>query len=351
MNIKINDWLKDDIWGYWQVVAVTPQGIILKNAFDREMRFRSYLHIENDFRYEYADEGKFEPVTSTERGAIEAYFREHPEDSQTFSRFTEKYLTYREQIVHSDLSEADWRIGHYFRRTTERTAFFVNVSDFGEYLGIIYGYVSTAYMSGEEQWFDRHGASENTANLRFGIRIWNESDEALARDAIEAVFRTYCDTAKDALLDIVKLRRKAFLQRIHDMLKPLGFRKKGSKWHKSLTDTHVLEFYAQKSTFTDEFYFNISVMQTEHPGLPCYFTRIRQNGSDMFDWQLLSDQEMDDLLHFRLETVILPIMHTPLNDLGKNPDIWKGCYCKRDKCTSCWVEKNPREAKEILPQS
>lgn len=53
--------------------------------------------------------------------------------------------------------------------------------------------------------------------------------------------------------------------------------------------------------------------------------------------------------HF-LDGVVRPVLaqllHTPLQELGKQPALWEGCHCQRDACLSCWVERNFWQAQE-----
>lgn len=53
--------------------------------------------------------------------------------------------------------------------------------------------------------------------------------------------------------------------------------------------------------------------------------------------------------HF-LDSTVVPvlekILHTPLEELGKDPSLWRGCSCQRDLCPACWVEKNLWQALE-----
>ena len=100
-------------------------------------------------------------------------------------------------------------------------------------------------------------------------------------------------------------------------------------------------FNVQKSSFSDEYYFNVYISKngTNKYG-DCYYTRVAPQGMCPMDWQALTKEEFD----FFLEETVLPtlskIINTPLNDLGKISAYWSGCHCKRNKCESCWIEKN-----------
>jgi hypothetical protein len=60
----------------------------------------------------------------------------------------------------------------------------------------------------------------------------------------------------------------------------------------------------------------------------------------------MTDEELNSLLDEAIQEILKPIIDTPLAQLGKKEDIWQCCTCPRDKCNSCWVEKNLWEANE-----
>ena len=54
------------------------------------------------------------------------------------------------------------------------------------------------------------------------------------------------------------------------------------------------------------------------------------------------------IMKFLDETVVPElekIIKTPLIELGQISSYWKGCHCTRQKCESCWMEKNLWEMK------
>ena len=63
------------------------------------------------------------------------------------------------------------------------------------------------------------------------------------------------------------------------------------------------------------------------------------------DWQALNKEEFDFFLDKSVVPELEEIIRTPLAELGKKPSYWIGCHCNRQKCESCWQQKNLWETK------
>ena len=85
-----------------------------------------------------------------------------------------------------------------------------------------------------------------------------------------------------------KEKQKEFLRKIADKLKPFGFKKKGAKWTRALEGDFCLQFDAQKSQWSDQYYFNISLYNAKIQYPQCYGIRLTTNGKDIYNWQLMS---------------------------------------------------------------
>lgn len=158
----------------------------------------------------------------------------------------------------------------------------------------------------------------------------------------------YLQTSKDELLNEAKVKRKIFIQQITEKLKPMGFKKKANVWTHALENEYDLMFHAQKSSFSDEYYFNICIGKsgTSRYG-DCYYTRLFPDKMCPVDWQTLDKDEFEFFLNHTVVPALEQMIYTPLRELGKFPSIWSGCACDRKKCERCWVEKNLWEVKEV----
>jgi hypothetical protein len=264
-----------------------------------------------------------------------------------------KMEQYSKELTAFDMSKpiqqnSSSRHWYFYKPMTDLTAFIVNLQGNEFYIEVTYGYASTAFtrMAGDENALVEWGVSDENITIREKVIICDEADEAIAKSKIAEMYTTYRYTQKDDLLLFAKEKRKAFIQQLHTKLKPLGFKKKANTWTRSLNDTYYLIFNAQKSAFSDEYYFNLSINKNGTYAFGgCYETRIAPNGMSPMDWQALSKEEFD----FFLEKSVLPelekIIGTPLAELGQVPSYWAGCHCNRQKCESCWMQKNSWEAK------
>ena len=264
-----------------------------------------------------------------------------------------KIEKYRKELTALGMSEPTKRnpsSGHwyFYKPTTDLTAFVVNLQGNEFYIEVTYGYASTAFtrMAGDENALVELGVSDEDITIREKMIICDEADETIARSKIAEMHTTYLHTQKDELLLFAKEKRKAFIQQIQSKLKPLGFKKKANTWTRSLTNTYNLVFNAQKSAFSDEYFFNLSINKdgTIYFG-GCYETRLAPAGMSPVDWQALDREEFD----FFLDKTVVPelenIIDTPLSELGQISSYWTGCHCNRQKCESCWMRKNLWEAK------
>lgn len=258
--------------------------------------------------------------------------------------------SYRTQLLTAGFQEptrhesTNWH-WYFYRPDTELTAAAVNLQARDGYMELTYGYGSTAFtrMAGDENALLFYGLSDDDITLREKFLICDEADGQTAAVRIAAFLETYRGTEKDALLALAKEKRKAWIGQFAARLKPLGFKKKANSWTKRLEDGYELIFYLQKSSYADEYYFNVYLEPSGCSShMRCLHTRL---GNGTFDWQSLTPEETE----FFLDKTILPplrkLMDTPFAVLGNDPMIWKGCICDHSLCPTCWVQKNVWEAK------
>ncbi len=265
-----------------------------------------------------------------------------------------KMEVYRNQLLAANMQEPKKRglEGYhwiFFKPMTSLTAFIVNLRGQKNGIDIVYGYASTAFtrMAGDENALIDWGVDDKDITIREMVHIHTVSDEEPAKIRIQQMYERYQQTEKDALLILAKERRKAFIQQIAIRLKPLGFKKKANSWKYELTGEYYLMFNLQKSMYSDQYYFNIYIGKdgTNHYG-DCFYTRLAPCRQSPADWQLLSHDEWLCFLDHELVPVLQRIIQTPLEIQGRDPSFWKNCFCKREKCAHCWVEKNLWEANE-----
>ena len=202
----------------------------------------------------------------------------------------------------------------FYKPQTPLTAFVVNLRGNDGYIEVTYGCASTAFtrMAGDENALTEWGVDDAAITIREKLLICDEEDEKQAAFRIRAMYSGYLHMEKEELLAKAKEKRKAFIRQIADKLKPLGFRKKASTWTKELEGQHVLTFHVQKSAFSDEYYFNISLGKTGSTSVrDGYYTRVAPPGMLPMDWQALSREEFEIFL----DRTVVPA----LERLAENP--------------------------------
>ncbi len=225
----------------------------------------------------------------------------------THPQKSERYIKYSEILSLNGFSEAKQKAGHFFRQATEQTAFVVNFEDDKEScIAILYGFASTAYMAGEEEWFINHGAGIDDCQVRNILCVWDEESEANARTIISDFYEQYKDHSKEEILAVKKGRQKEFLSNFARALKQLGFKKKGTRWTKELDNGRALTFEAQKSAFSDKYYFNVIVHEVSNLYATHSYERVVMYGSDIYDWQLMTAEQIDNLIQYALRNYIEP---------------------------------------------
>ena len=225
----------------------------------------------------------------------------------THPQKSERYIKYREILFLNGFSEAKQKDGHFFRQATEQTAFVVNFEDDEEScITILYGFASTAYMAGDEEWFVNHGSYMDDCQVRNILSVWDDASEANARTSISDFYEQYKNHTKEEILAVKKERQKEFLAHFARALKPLGFKKKGTKWTRELGNGRALTFDAQKSAFSDQYYFNVTVHEISNLYATYSYERVVMYGSYIYNWQLMTAEQIDNLIQYALKNYIEP---------------------------------------------
>lgn len=266
----------------------------------------------------------------------------------------QQIVQWKKQLTAAGFQEASKVPNHYFKIDTPLTAFFLNLYTFDDRISLYYGYASIAFirMKNNETSLADYGISEAGSSMRFHAAIRGTDDAAIIGTEIQETLDRYRGTEKDALLEMIREKRKDFLNRITLQLKPLGFRKKGNEWRKNLSDNHIIYFWADRSPYSDTYNFPIAIAAQNKNFKNRYYCTIgtlqppenrvfdcQIHSSHRFDWQLHTHEDLTELIHRFLRLYVTPA-ENGMECLGKEEYIWKGCLCQLDCCDQCWVEKN-----------
>ena len=341
---KVGDWVKQSHGGYYQIIKRTTDYVVIKRAFDHKFIYAKQSVNIDGFAIELTDLKTYQFVEKEELLAIKNFFANNPDEETEFLRYTDTILSLREAILKANFQEAEWEFRQFsfYRCTLEKVAFIVNLKDYGDHIGVTYGFTSII----DQDHLRHYGEDNSNIKIRFHSVIKTDEDKIAVASEVKRVYDTYLNRSKDEILSLKKERQKQFLQKIAEKLKPLGFKKKGAKWTRFLDSEFCLEFEAQKSQWSDEYYFNVSVYHKDVQFPHCYGTRLNTNGKGIYNWQLMTDEELDCLLNEAIQSILISIINTPLAKLGCHKKIWQGCTCQRNKCNTCWVQKNLWEANE-----
>ena len=341
---KTGDWVKQSHGGYYQIIKRTPDCAVIKRAFDHKFVYVKQSINVDGFAIELTDLKTYQFVEKEDLRTIKSFFANNPDEEANFLRYTDTMLSLREKILKANFKEAEWEFRQFgfYLCTLEKVAFIVNLKDYGDHIGVTYGFTSIVDLDH----LRRYGEDNNDIKVRFRSVIKINQDKMAVANEVKKVYDTYLNRSKDEILSLKKELQKQFLQKIADKMKPLGFKKKGAKWTRPLDSDFCLEFEAQKSRWSDEYYFNVSVYHKDVQFPQCYGTRLNTNGKGIYNWQLMTDEELNCLLEEAIQNILIPIINTPLAELGTRKEIWQGCTCQRNKCNTCWVQKNLWEAKE-----
>ena len=204
-----------------------------------------------------------------------------------------RYMQYRDMLLKAGFSEAERRAGHFYRQAAEQTAFIINLYDADSCVRVVYGFASTAYVKGDEEFLSRYGSDDSSCQLRNLLSIRDGQSEDLADQ-------------KDEILKLKKERQKIFLDHFSRALKPLGFQKKRTRWTKALSNGLALTLEAQKSAFSDAYYFNVVVHKPEDFSAQESNRRVILRNSSLYNWQLMTEEEIEELIQYSLTNYIIP---------------------------------------------
>ena len=354
-SVQAGDWVKRALGNqdflYGRVEKRAPDEVVVKNIFGFGFTYRRTDPRHPYFDMDVTDLKTYQALTAEETAHVEAFFSEHPEEVELARRHTDRMLAYRKAMLNNGMQEATWSPFRFYRYTTESTAFAVNLRDCGTHIQVVFGVTTVP----DKEHFAHWSEDDNDIKLRHIVHILGDNDETEAKQAVEAIFAQYKNTAKDDVLTLKKERQKAFLARIHARLKPLGFSKKASKWTKKLGQDFALEFEAQKSAYSDVYYCNISVYPFPASYPCCYTTRVNARGvysskGQTIDWQLLSEEAFASLMD-DAERIIRTVLQYAQAPSEYEQTIREQCTCDRHKCEVCRLDEMLWETHKPLDET
>ena len=225
----------------------------------------------------------------------------------TYPQKSVHYMRCRDMLLNAGFSEAGQCCGHFFRQAAETTVFIINLDDEEYGVSVLYGFAAAA-SEGTRECLDIYGSDNDTCHVRNMLFIFDEASESAAAETISAFYAQYKDFTKDEILAVKKERQKAFLDHFARVLKPLGFKKTRTKWTKALDGGLALTFEAQKSMYSDQYYFNVIVHDAADFFAQKSYERVETYSNQIYNWQLMSEEQIEKLVQYALTDYIYPKM-------------------------------------------
>ena len=340
-GVREGDYIFSEQFGYYKIIKKTDGVAIIKKAFSTDMTFALY-DPRSELRFPYIEENLngYQTVSKKDLAKINEYFEKNPEHHQIFHKNTELILRLREAMTLGGMTEAKegFKMLHFYKLCGEKVAFIINFTDLGDRLRLGYGF---AAVSGEEylNHMAQFGIDDDWINLRECQFISCEDELSAAFSAMRAFYDKFVGKSKDEILALRQERRKAFIERVNAVLKPLDFKKKNSTWTKDLGDGISFKIVLDKSQFSDIFSFCFWVMHEGDEGVyRCYSTSLYDYGQNRFDWQLATEEEISRTME-RIEEMAKDIIsnHKALIKKGSE-DLNEVFVCQRkgdEICKTC----------------
>ena len=176
------------------------------------------------------------------------------------------------------------------------------------------GFAFPANTPEDRALFAERGCTDTDIRLRLCRLVHTPEELQTVLAEAEALRQAWFARSRDEVKKEIAARQKAFAARITAQLKPLGFRKKALHWTCARPDGWHVDFNAQKSAYTDAFYFNL--LLTEPDKHPWYMGVIDERPlGNLLDWQTMPGEDFDDLLRAVVQRRILPLMSDPIDQL------------------------------------
>lgn len=190
---------------------------------------------------------------------------------------------------------------NFYSVATETNIKVINLKEIGSSVRIVYGIAFYSKVNGFADLLNTCGIADEDCNMRNSIIVSGEEEWHYGASEINSFFDKWLPKNKNEILAYIKDKRKAFINILHRELKPLGFKKNSNIWTRTLFDDYYIKFHAQKSSFSDRYYFRLYI---ENASSGIFYT---QMGDDIIDWQLIPQSEFEELFHSFLKKNIIPI--------------------------------------------
>lgn len=221
--------------------------------------------------------------------------------------------------------------GRYWTRTPGGFAYVLNLLPQDDGLLIEAGFLFPT----EWEFVASIGERDMSIRLRVIRRVCTEEALHAAMADVDTLREAWFGATREELKAHIAALQKAFLQRITSQLKPLGFRKKAANWTFQRCDGYEVVWNAQKSLYSDGYYFNLYLHRVGMREL--YGCIYRRPLGELLDWQTIPGEEFDARLSAVIEQYIRPMTTLPLEAIAHDSDRFgRPHLCTPRRCPDCW---------------
>lgn len=338
-DVKPGDWIKDDFNMYYLVLDGNIENTTIKYAFNRKFTFVNTLEEFNYFTIEKTNLYCYRRLDEEEQKKINDYFINNQNAFSELNNYTNKCFDIYSKLIDNGFTQSSIYQDRFYKYLPNQTAFIINVRDHGKFISIVYG-INTVSLDKElRNHFENFSESDDNITLRKNISFSNLEEEILVNNIIKEFYYKYEILNKEQLLTVSKEKRKEFIDCFKTLLKPYGLKKKSNKWSKDLDENLTLNFYLNKSIYSDVYYLDLWINVQDKPNRLCYSKRYLYYNNYAINWQFLNLNEFMQYLKKTLIEDIDLIINSKIDDLHLKDETFENTFCEKNICDNCKFNK------------
>lgn len=338
-DVKPGDWIKDDFNMYYLVLDGNIENATIKYAFNRKFTFVNTLEEFNYFTIEKTNLYCYRRLDEEEQKKINDYFINNQNAFSELNNYTNKCFDIYSKLIDNGFTQSNIYQDRFYKYLTNQTAFIINVRDHGKFISIVYG-INTVSLDKElRKHFENFSETDDNITLRKNISFSNLEEEILVNNIIKEFYYKYETLSKEQLLTVSKEKRKEFIDCFKTLLKTYGLKKKSNKWSKDLDENLTLNFYLNKSNYSDVYYLDLWINVQDKPNRLCYSKKYSYYNNYAINWQFLSLNEFMQYLKKTLIEDIDLIINSKIDDLHLKDETFENMFCEKNICDNCKFNK------------
>lgn len=338
-DVKPGDWIKDDFNMYYLVLDGNIENATIKYAFNSKLEFVNTLDDYSYFTTEKTSLYCYRRLDKKELDTINEYFKTNENAIEELKRYTNKCFDIYSQLIKNGFKRGIYYQERFYKYLTNQTAFVINIRDHGKFVNIVYGITTVSLNQELREHFEKFIQDDYNITLRNITSFATIDEENKISNDINDFYSKCHLLNKEELLDVSKEKRKEFINCFKTLLKPYGLKKKSNKWSKDLDGNLILNFYLNKSIYSDVYYLDLWINVQDKPNRLCYSKRYAYNNNYTINWQFLNLNEFMQYLKKTLIEDIDLIINSKIDDLHLKDEIIENSFCEKNICDNCKFNK------------